>query len=423
MRRGGTAAVVDYDPFVPPDRDDPYAAFARMVADDLPPVVYSPVLDAYLVIGYDEVVQLAADPARLSSSAATAAPNLPDAVTRVLARSPSYASCRPMVSTDPPLHTRLRRHIARALARRSAAMQPWIHRASVDLLGGFQHDGRADLIGAFCTPLALAVILELQDIPPEDRALVKRGSDAMVALQWGSRDLDAQLRWAEDVVAYHDCFDALVTRRRAHPGDDLISDIAALTGEGEHPLTTPEIVRQLTGLLTAGHETTANLIAHAVVWLLATGQWERLVEDPGLAARAVEETLRTDSSVTGMFRRAVVDIEVGGVTIPRGAQVQLVYAAANRDPSRFDHPERFDLDRHGSVAHLAFGSGIHFCVGATLARLEARAALTTLAEALPDLHLEPGFVVAYRPNAAFRGPQELRVAWSTDGTGAIAAAG
>lgn len=284
-------------------------------------------------------------------------------------------------------------------------------------------------MAGYCSPLPLAVIMELLEIPAADRPLVERGSAAMVALQWGGGDRDEQRRAADATVALHTYFRDLVDRRRHRPGRDVVSTIVTATVDEHGVLDADDATRQLTGLFTAGHETTATLIAHAVLGVLRTPNgWQRLGTEVGTVRRAVDEALRFDGPVIGMFREATDDIAVDGRRIPRGARVQLLFAAANRDPAVFattrsgehrgnssgEHGSigsagTFDLDRRPPARHVAFGYGIHFCPGAGLAHLEASIALEVLARRLPDLGLVPGSTQTYQANATFRRPHVLRV--------------
>ena len=200
--------------------------------------------------------------------------------------------------------------------------------------------------------------------------------------------------------------------RRAAGRDDLLTDLIRVRADGTAPLADEEIISLLISLVFAGHETTANLIAGALVLLLHRPElWAAAGDDPDLVAAVVEETLRIDAPVQGMFRRAVFDVQVSGVTIPAGTQVFALFAAANRDGAAFDRPDEFDPERPDKDRHLAFGRGIHFCLGAALARMEAQAALSMLRERLPALRLDPDFRVPYVPNLMHRGPHTLPTTW------------
>jgi cytochrome P450 len=376
------------------------------------PVFYSEAVGAWIVTRYDDVVAAAKDPEAFSNAEAVRPAELPEQVQAILDGGEAYGKALPMLATDPPRHGRLRKYTARALAQRVSGSEPRVrelaHRLSDDVAAS---SGDVDLLTAFCSPLPVTMIMELQGVPATDHAWVKAGSDAMVALQWGDLPPEEAKACARRVVAFHDYFAELVEGRRARPRDDVISDMTQALPDGERPLETPELVRQMTGLLTAGHETTANLIAHAVLLLLDDRRrWQALCADPaGYAPLVVEEALRADSSVLGMLRRTTTDVELGGVTIPAGDRVQLMFASANHDAAHFAEPESFRPERDDARHHVAFGAGIHFCIGASLARLEARVALEELATRLPSLTLATRDRPAFQANAAFRGPTMLPV--------------
>jgi cytochrome P450 len=401
---------VRYDPFRPPDRDDPYSALAE--GRRLEPVFFSAAVDAWIVTRYADVVALAGDTRRLSSAGTTDPLATPAPVRAVLSEGDTYGAARPMVSTDPPLHTRLRRLTGRALAQRVAGLEPRVRELAHGLVDGFAHDGHADLLSVFAYPLPVAVIAELLGLEAADHDRIKGWSDDMVALQWGRLDTDEHVAVARRVVAFHAFIRELVEAYRLRPGDGVISDLASMRDDDGRALSTPEVVRQMSGLVVAGHETTTNLIAHAVLHLLRDRpQWEAVVADTTLAASAVEETLRYDSSVLGMLRVATEDLDVAAARIRAGDRVQLAFASANRDAEVFHDPDRFDVRRSTQPRHVAFGAGPHLCVGAKIARVEVRVALEVLAERLPGLRLEAGHTVRFKPNAAFRGPEALPVRW------------
>lgn len=407
------STATSFDPFEAPDRDDPWPALARL--GRAAPACRSEAVGAWLVARYADVRALAADSRRLSSAGTVSPLSLPEPVRAVLARDEATSSALPMVATDPPLHGRLRRQTAQAVASRAAGIEPFVRNEATRLLDGLEEaleDSRAaDLLPSFASPLPVAVIAELQGVPVEDRERVKGWSDDLVTLQWGRLPVDEHVAVAERVVAFHAYMTELVEAKRRAPGEDVISDIlrnADVDAEAGHALRPAEVVRQMSGLFVAGHETTTNLIAHAVWHLLRTpGEWDALVADPGRAPAVVEEVLRLESSVLGMLRVATEDVALGEVTVPAGDRVELLYGATGRDPEVFAEPDVFDPDRDAEV-HLAFGHGRHFCVGATLARLEVRVALELLTARLPDLALD-GPRPRWKPNAAFRGPETLMV--------------
>jgi cytochrome P450 len=412
-----TVGQCPYNPFLPPDRDDPYPAWARIRREQ--PVFYSEVLDAWVVTRYQDICEIVRDTARFSNSASTTpvTPPPPE-VQAVFDEGFRLAELVPLLSADPPTHTRLRRHMNQAFTpQRVAAQEPRIRIVASELIDQFAAEGRVDLVERFAYPLPLTVVMELQGVPSEDRANIHRWSDDKTAIQWGKLGLDEYLAAARGFVEFQRYFAELIEQRRAEPRDDVISTMVRVRVEDERPLSTAELVAQMMGLVSAGHETTMNLIAHAVLHLLRNReQWELLVRDPvGLAPRAVEETLRFDSSVSGLWRLTTEAVEVAGVRIPKGARVHVVFGSANRDETIWDEPDRFDIQRETTTQHLAFGRGTHFCLGAALARLEGSVALELLATRLPSLRLDPDAPpVTWRPNSSFRGPSSLPLVWDLD---------
>lgn len=287
-----------------------------------------------------------------------------------------------MILQDPPGHDRLRRLVARTFThRRVAGLRPRVEGIADALLDGLVTDAPVDLVTAYAVPLPMAVICELLGVPIVDREAFARWSTTLVD------DGPAQAKH-EAMLALEGYLRELVAARRAEPDDGLVSGLVA-TADGSDRLSEDEVVAMAVLLLIAGHETTSNLVTGAVA---------RLVDDPVLRERllasrssdqalpaAVEELLRWHSPVANApVYFAAEDVELSGVRIPRGATVTLSLAAANRDPARFADGERFDPDRE-TGGHLAFGHGIHFCLGASLARLEGEVALGALLERFPRL--------------------------------------
>jgi len=306
---------------------------------------------------------------------------------------------------NPPDHTRLRRLAAPAFsARQVAGYRTTIEKTVDHLLEAAPTE--FDLVTRFAAPLPIAVISELLGIPDADEDAFSRYGQVMGSALGGVRSL----RHVRSLVAADAdltrIFESLFELRRHDPRDDLISRLVAAEGDS---LTAAEMVPLCTLLLIAGFETTVNLIGNAVLALLRhPDQWAALCADPeGLAPAAVEETLRWDPPVQRTARVALQDVELEGRTLPKGALVATLIGAAGRDPEAYERPAVFDLARQGGPDHLAFSSGIHYCIGQPLARLEARIALQMLAERMPGLQLA-GPVV--RRNATLiRGPVRLPV--------------
>jgi cytochrome P450 len=291
---------------------------------------------------------------------------------------------RHVLNLDPPDHTRLRRLITPAFgARTSAALAPRIRRVTADLLDPV--DGEVDLVEALAMPLPVIVIAELLGIPGDDRTRFRRWVDGI----FRSADEPTRHRSATELVSY---LEGWIARRRHRPADDLLSRLASAEQQGDR-LSHTELLSTVFLLLVAGHETTVNLIGNGVLELLRhPGELARLRRRPGLVASAVEEILRFNGPVkASTLRFAFDDVDFDGVMVPRGEAVMPLLLAANRDPAVFPEPDRFDITRDPN-RHLGFGHGIHFCLGAQLARLEGRIAIDALVRRFPTLALatDPG---------------------------------
>ncbi|MGX1547465.1 cytochrome P450 [Streptomyces adustus] len=300
---------------------------------------------------------------------------------------------RVMSNTDPPDHARLRKLANRAFtARRVEALRDGIQRIVDRLVDEAVAAGPSmDLIEAVASPLPLSVICELFGIPPEDRVQVKTWFRRFGRL---SEDIDKSEAAIEQ---YEEYLARLVHHRRADPGDDLISALVATQAQDDR-LTDSELLATCFVLITAGDETTTHLVGNGMLALLRhPDQLARLRADPTLARMAVEELARYDTPTQAIVRVVAEDVEIGGRTLREGELVYLFLAATNRDPERFEDPDRLDLTRPGN-RHLSFGNGPHFCLGGPLAKLQAEVAVGTLVRRLPQLRLADGAVLDWRPN-------------------------
>ncbi|MEW9549970.1 cytochrome P450 [Nonomuraea sp. NPDC050783] len=293
---------------------------------------------------------------------------------------------------DPPDHTRLRALVSRAFTPRMVErLRPRVEAIAAGLLAALP--GEADLVSGFAYPLPVMVITEMLGVPPEDRERFRGWSEAL------ARGLDPML--TEELISktgragseFRDYFRRLTELRRRRPGNDLLSALVQV-----EELTEDELLATCVLLLVAGHETTVNLIANGVLALARHGLLPHAAERP---RQVVEEVLRHDPPVQLTGRVALRDAELGGTPVPAGTVVVALIGAANRDPAVFPDPDRFDVTREPG-RHLAFGLGIHFCLGATLARMEGEIALSALAAAAP--RLEPADPAPpYKPNLVLRG--------------------
>ena len=394
-----------FDRFAPDALESPYELYER--AREHAPVFYAADFDLWMVTRYEDVREVLADSERFSSAYLIRTPHMPaPGVAEVLAT--GHPEVRMLLNQDPPDHTRVRGLVADAFSPRVVRrLEPRIQVLVDELLDAVAGREELDLIAALTLPLPLRVICELLGLPLSDAEQLRAWTDDMALLTSFGATPEQQLSAAHSSVACENYLAAAIEARRADPGDDLISHVLRTPPDGSDPLTTDEAISLLMTLVFAGHETTANLLGNALRLLLSEpSRWAAVAEDPSTVDAAVEETLRIDTSVQGIFRRTVADTPVGGVVIPAGAQVFVLLGSANRDPGAFERPDEFDAAREEG-RHLSFGRGIHFCVGAQLARTEARIALTTLARRLPGLRLAPGARPAYPANLLHRGPTTL----------------
>lgn len=315
---------------------------------------------------------------------------------------------RVMIASDPPHHTSLRRIVSRPFTkRRIAEWEAMARRLTAELVEDLhirvRDGGTADFTRDIAIPLPVTLIAEVLGIPPSQMSDFRRWSDALVGSL--AADIDVA-RVGADLGEMFQYFWRIAEQRRDAPGDDLISAIALATPDGEQ-LSTTEVVMFCVLLLVAGNETTTNLLGNLqhAFWD-HPDQWRRLREDPSLVPEAVEEGLRYCGPVQGLFRGTTEDAVLGGAQIPAGSDVAVLFASANRDEEVFDEPDRYVIGRPGGE-HVAFGHGVHYCLGAQLARLETRVVLEALAER--GLDLQPAGPATRTANTVLQGYASIPV--------------
>lgn len=400
-----------FDPFHDPYLADPYPFFAQV--RETTPIFYSPDLNHWVVTRYNDIRFIFQTP-KLFSAANALDPIQP--VCPAAAHALAEGNFRPvptLTNTDPPAHTRARRLANVAFTpRRVAAMEPFVRELTVRFIEERLLSGRADLVRDFAWELPAQVIFRVLGVPNEDVARIKAGSESRLLFMFGRPTDGEQTQLAQGLATFWRYAEDLVALRAQEPRDDFTSDlILARDGDGS-ALRLQEVATIIFGLLLAGHETTTNLLGNAFRRLLTERQaWEEICAEPSLIPNAIEEVLRFDSSVIAWRRKTMQAVEIGGVSVPTDAKLLLLLGAANRDPTVFPDPDRFDTHRQNAKEHLSFGHGPHFCLGAPLGRLEARVVLEEISARLPSLRLVPRQTLHYLPNVSFRGPLSLLVEW------------
>jgi len=368
--------------------ENPYPVYARLRNEA--PVYFSPVLQCWLLTRYQDVIGAFRDPrlsSRLTSSYGRHLP--PEILASIEPLLKTLASW--VIFTDKPEHTRLRGLINKAFTpRMTELLRPRIQGLVEELLDAVEPAERMDVIKDLANPLPVIVIGEMMGLPREDRHLLKGWSDMLVGFLGGPFQTPELFEEAvRGITSMEDYLRQVIAERRKRPGEDLISQLLAAEEQGGL-LNEQEILSTCSLVLFAGHETTTNLIGNAVNALLEhPDQLAVLQREPGAVPTAVEEVLRFDSPVQRQIRLAGEDLEVGGQRISKGQALVLVIGSANRDAAQFPEPDRLDVLRKEN-RHLTFGMGAHFCVGASLGRLEAQLALGTLLRRFPGLKRAEG---------------------------------
>ncbi len=403
---------ITYDPFTAPDRDDPHPTLRR--AREHQPVFYSEGLGTWVVTRYDDVVAVMRDPARFSSAfAITNRPGAPPPeILEILAQGIPYEPNS--VDLDPPRHAVFRGLIQGAFTpRRIHAQEPAIRALADQLVDAFAARAEVDLVSAFAYPLPTLVIGDLLGVPRDDMERFKRWSDEWLVLLGQLGDMARIKAAAREVCEFQRYVAGMIAARRRHGGDDLVGAVALASAAIPEPTRPSDnaLVGLLMTVMFAGHETTTSLLTNTLKLLLQhPDQLARVQADRGLLPAAIAESLRFDPPVPGMYRTTTQPVRLGGVDLPAGAHIHISFASANRDDAYFSAPDRFDIGRGVRTPHLAFGHGIHACVGAALAQLEGRVALGVLLDRLPGLRL-PDQTIEPVVSATVRGTRRLRIAW------------
>jgi cytochrome P450 len=325
--------------------------------------------------------------------------------------SEGYPPADAMLTADPPEHKRTRSLVNKAFTpRRVDRIEGEIQKVTDALIDEFVGRGRFSVISQFCIPLPLTVIADQLGVPRADLPKFKRWTEGFVAQLGGMASDEDELEAARLIVEYQHYFAARLEEAREAPRDDIISDLVRARIGGERPLDTSESLAIMQQILVAGHETTSSAIAAGLLLLIENPDQQELVRQSSeLIPNMVEEVTRLTSPTQNMWRVAKRDCELGGFAISKGDFVFVRYGAANRDPAKFADPDRFDVRRKNASEHLAYGHGIHFCIGAMLARKEMQIAFRTLLSRLDHFAVAPDQTIAHKPNMLLRGLADFDV--------------
>ncbi|MGB3794962.1 MAG: cytochrome P450 [Alteraurantiacibacter sp.] len=407
-----SALAKSFDPFAPGFLRDPYPSLAKMREKE--PVFYSPEIDSWVVTRYQTVRAVLRDTARFSPRIVSdpLTPLSPRA--RDMIANSEFDVPGLLVNNDTPSPPHCRKFFGEPLKpNRLKSLQPFVEATVSAQIDKMVEQGPPDDLATGLTwEVPALVLFRLLGIPDEDVPQVKEYADSRVVLLWGRPTEEDQIRLTKGALEFFRYTKRLVISRIDNPADDYPSAVLAQRDGDDSVATIRDIIAVTFNLLFAGHETTSSASANILSNILADQElWKGIVDGSVEIAKVVEEGLRFDPPVQAWRRLAKEDVELDGVAIPKGGHVLLHFGAANRDPERFDQPEIFDPDRTNAGQHTSFGIGAHFCLGATLARIEIETMIRQLARRLPDLRLVPDQVPDYLPNTSFRGLRNLQVHW------------
>lgn len=382
----------------------PFSAYAEL--RDEAPVAWSERLNAWVVTRHADIRQVTGDAVTFSSSKASGSSSVTSLAQRVIdsdefsptsrrqaERRLRFAESPALLNCDPPYHKRQRGLVQAAFTRRRVIeLEEDVQQIADRLIDDFIDRGSVDLIREFTMPLPMTVIATLLGVPPARLAEFKLWSDAFTK---GVGAMDLSVEQITDLFQrvddFYDYFDEQLQLRRSEPQDDLLTGLVEARLDGDQPLSNDECLQMLVQFLVGGNETTTNLIGSIMLRLIEEPELMTQVRaDPSVIPVLIEEVLRLHSPVQGLFRLATADAEVGGQQIAEGDMLYVCYGSGNRDERQFEHPENLDLGRGRNTGHLAFGHGEHGCLGANLARSEARIAVERLLTRLDDIQLAEG---------------------------------
>lgn len=395
----------EFQPFISPQLEDPYPFLKRARKEE--PVFYSSLFDAYVLTRYDDIIGVLKDPKHFSSAnSLQSIVNYTPEVLEILRQGFPFVS---LINSDGERHKRLRAPFMKVFASEQLTyVEDSIYEIGNRLVDDFIDDGRAEIIAKFAHPLPLEVILTMYSVPLEIMPKVAHWAKDMTQLFSSPLPPKRQVECATSFVSLQHFVASLIAEKQKSPQDDLITNIL------DSGLSTPELVLLLCEMIVAGHATSADFIGTAIKLLAERPQvWQKLHQNPSFIPGALEEVLRYDTPAPSMIRIATKEVSLGEVTIPKGARILILYGSANRDETRYQDADKFDVERFQNTApnHIAFSHGMHHCLGSNLARREGRIALEILSQRLPSLRLCPNQQLTHIPAMLNRGYKRLEVEW------------
>ncbi|WP_430386953.1 cytochrome P450 [Blastomonas fulva] len=405
-----TVAAEQKSFFHPDVLSDPFAFYQAMIPSQ--PVYLDAASGLYLVLSHKLVSEATARNDEFSNNfqAVLSGARSEDPQVKAILED-GWPQVDTLLTADPPVHTRFRKLVNLAFsAPRVNKLEAHIREIGRDLIDIMLAKDDIDFVRDFAIPLPIRMISEQLGLTHEDAGTIKRWTDAFVDRLGGMVPLERELQCAREVVEFQHAIKAQMDLRRASPTDDLLSDLVHAQVDGERPLDDGELLSIVQQLLVAGNETTTATLAEGII-LLARNPDElaRAKANPKIIPNMIEEMLRLASASSGIWRVMKQDAELGGVTLPKGAMVMMRYAAANRDPEKYADPDAFIADRANARTHLAFGRGIHMCVGNMLSRKEMTVAFEELLPRIGAITLTDEAAIAYHPNMMLRGPSSVPV--------------
>jgi len=395
----------DFDPFALLSDPHPFLDWARAES----PVFLDEQTGHWVVTRYNTIKAVLADPETYSSVNALDPMTPLDPQVPEILEAGDFGARPFIVNIDGEDHLERKRIFTSVLhPRKIAQFEPLIRDLARDMLRELPVDEPFDLVDGLALDFPALVVFAFLGIPDDDVREIKHWADARMELFFGDLSPEDQREQAHGVVKFWSYIEDHITSQLDNPGDHFVGDLVRLHLSGEEDVSLNDIANYCWSFLFAGHETTTGQIGNMVRDMLAQREvWQAVVDDPTLIPKAVEESLRMNTSVFNWRRQTTTEVEIHDQLIPAGADLFLVYGSANHDTSQFPEPDRFDLEREGVRRHLGLGHGQHFCVGAGLARLQLKVVLEEMTALMPDLQLVPGRPSRFIRNVSFCGPRSL----------------